>query len=124
MKRSIVIFLTGLFLVPMAFGQMTFSEKRQRDKAFHEAVTLILLEEYEMASAELTRCLDIDSSFAPAYLQRGRILIQWGSLERAMDDLDSAIHFDPDWGRPIFIKAIYYLGPIPREGMPSSSIWP
>ncbi len=75
----------------MGFGQISFSEKRQRDKAFHEGVALILLEEYEMASVEMTRCLEIDSTFAPAYLQRGRILIQWGSMESAMADLDTAL---------------------------------
>lgn len=110
MKRSIVIFLTVVFLMQMAFGQISFSEKRQRDKAFHEGVTLILLEEYEMASMEMNRCIEIDSTFAPAYLKRGQIHIQWASMEFAMADLDTALRYDPGLGEAYFYKGYLLFG--------------
>ena len=110
MKRNIAIILTAVLTMQMAFCQISFSEKRQRDKAFHEGVTLILQKEFELASATLTGCLEIDSTFAPAYMQRGRILIEWGALDRAMADLDQATMYDPGLGEAYFYKAYILFG--------------
>ncbi|MFO7668834.1 MAG: tetratricopeptide repeat protein [Bacteroidales bacterium] len=110
MKRSFIMILTGVLSVQMAFSQISFSERRQRDQVYHDGVSLILKEEFEMASAKLTESLEIDPAFAPAYLQRGRILIQWGSMDRAMGDLDSAIRFDPGLGEAFFYKGYIMFG--------------
>lgn len=110
MKRSIlilfIVFFTGQFLS----AQLSFTEKRQRDKVFHKGIEFILQEDYELAGVSMTECLEIDSTFAPAYLQRGRIFIQWASLDNAMNDLDSALHYDPDLGEAFFYKGYIIFG--------------
>ena len=110
MKQTIAIILTGLFSVQVASCQISFSEKRQRDKAFHEGVALILQEDFEMASVKLTECLYIDSTFAPAYLQRGRIMIEWGAMENAMEDIDKALNYNPFYGEAQFYKGYIFFG--------------
>ena len=110
MKRNITIILAGVFSVQMAFCQISFSEKRQRDKSYHEGVTLVLQQEFELASVKFSGCIDIDTTFAPAYLQRGRILIEWGAMDRAMEDLDLATRFDPDLGEAFFYKGYILYG--------------
>lgn len=104
MNRTIIIFLLGIFTVQTLSGQLTFTQKRQRDKALNEAITRILQEDYEMASAILTECIDMDSTFAPAYLQRGRILLEWGAFDDALEDLNRAILLDPGLGEAYFYK--------------------
>ena len=75
MVRFIVCAIAALFRVEQVEGQISFSEKRQRDKAHFEGVKLILEGDLEMASVLFTESLEIDSTYAPAYLQRGRIMI-------------------------------------------------
>ncbi len=110
MKKILVIILMGIIASQVVIGQLSFTEKRQRDKALNEGITYILQEEYEMAGVKLTECLTLDSTFSPAYLQRGRILIEWGALDDAMDDLDLAILFDPSLGEAYFYKGYILYG--------------
>lgn len=110
MKRSILILFIVFFSGQLIFAQLSFTERRQRDKVFHKGVELILQEDFDMAGVSMTECLEIDSTFAPAYLQRGRIFIQWGSLEHAKNDLDSAIRYDPDLGEAYFYKGYILYG--------------
>ena len=98
MKKIAVIILTGLLISQHVYGQLSFTEKRQRDKALNEGIAYIYQEEYELASVKLNECLELDSTYSLAYLQRGRILIEWGIMDDAMDDLDLAILFDPAMG--------------------------
>lgn len=110
MKKIIVIILTGFISIQAASGQLSFKEKRLRDKALNAGITYINQKEFEPAAVKLTECLDLDSTFAPAYLQRGRIWIEWGALDDAMDDLNLAILFDPALGEAYFYKGYILFG--------------
>ncbi len=110
MKKLVVFILTGLISFHVAFGQLSFKEKRQRDKALNEGISNIISGDYEQAAVKLTDCLTLDSTNAMAYLQRGRILIEWGALNDAMEDLDRAIRFDPMLGEAYFYKGYIMFG--------------
>ena len=71
---------------------------------------LISQEDFEEAYTKMNECLEIDTAFAPAYLQRGRIWIQWGALEDASEDLDRAIGLDPGLGEAYFYKGYILYG--------------
>ena len=110
MKKTVVLILTGFISFQAAYGQLIFKEKRQRDKVLNEGISYIINEEYELAAIKLSECLTIDSTFAKAYLQRGRVWIQWGALDDAIDDLDLAILFDPELGEAYFYKGYILFG--------------
>lgn len=110
MKKTIVIIIIGVIASQVMFGQLSFADKRKRDKALNEGITLILQEEYEMASVKLTECLTLDSTFSPAYLMRGRIMIEWGVYDVAMEDFNLAILFDPTLGEAYFYKGYLLHG--------------
>ena len=93
MKEIIALIVVGCVSLQVVNGQLTFSEKRQRDKSLNDAITYIHQEQYELAAAKLTNCLDLDSTFAPAYLQRGRVFMEWGMMEDAMLDIDIALKY-------------------------------
>ena len=60
MKRKFTFIVIGSLSLQLVFGQLTFSEKRQRDRALNEAITLIVQEEYELAASKLTRSLALE----------------------------------------------------------------
>jgi tetratricopeptide (TPR) repeat protein len=110
MRRTFATILACFISITVASSQVTFSEKRQRDRTYFEGISRILRQEYELASSSFTDCIGIDSSYAPAYLQRGRILIEWGALEGALKDLDRALECDPSLGEACFYKGIILFG--------------
>ncbi len=110
MKEIIALIFVGSLSIQMVCGQLGFSEKRQRDKNLNEAITYITQEQYELAASKLTQCLILDSAFAPAYLQRGRIFLEWGMMDDAMLDLDMAIFYDSLLGAASFYKGYILFG--------------
>jgi tetratricopeptide (TPR) repeat protein len=110
MKKIAVIIFAGFLISQHLYGQLSFTEKRQRDKALNEGITYIIQEEYELANVKFNECLRLDSTFSLAYLNRGRILLEWGIIEDAMDDLDLAILFDPSLGEAYFYKGYILYG--------------
>ncbi len=110
MKKTIVLTLIGFCIMPVVMGQLSFKEKRQRDKSLNEGIAHIIHEEYELAAVKLTESLELDSTFAPAYLLRGKIWIEWGAMEDALDDLELAIRHDPELGEAYFYKGYVLFG--------------
>ncbi|MEZ5073155.1 MAG: hypothetical protein R2751_19970 [Bacteroidales bacterium] len=91
-------------------AQVSFRTGRERDRALDESIALIRQMEYELAAVRLNECLELDSSFAPAYLQRGRIFLEWGAVKDALADLDRAIALDPGLGEACFYKGYALYG--------------
>lgn len=91
-------------------AQLSFTEKRLRDKAYNEGIDYVLQGQYELAAASFTHCTDLDSTFASAWLQKGRIFIEWGALEDAMGQFDTALFYDPGMGEGYFYKAYMLYG--------------
>jgi len=116
MKRIFLIFIMGLVIGPMVFGQLSFSEKRLRDKAYNEGITYIQQDQYELAFASFTECTDLDSTFAPAWLMKGRLYLEWGAMDEALSHVDLALSYDPGLGEAYFYKG-YMLYESDTTGM-------
>jgi tetratricopeptide (TPR) repeat protein len=103
-----------LLLVPAgwlpASGQISFSEARMRDKMLNEGISLMIDGSYQMAEAKLSECLAMDSTYAPAYVQRSRIYIEWGDETDAFRDLDLALKYNPRLGEAYFYKGYLLYG--------------
>jgi tetratricopeptide (TPR) repeat protein len=110
MKRFLISMFIGLACWSLLQGQLSFTDARLRDRAMNEGIGYILRGEYMLAEARLSECLEIDSTFAPAYLQRGRIWLEWGETEEAMRDLERALQFDPHLGEAYFYKGYILFG--------------
>jgi len=53
--------------------------------------------EFVQAMTLLNRSLELDSTFAPAYLQRGALNLLNGRFQSALSDYDRAAHYRPRW---------------------------
>ncbi len=104
MRRFLLFFFIVFLAWPLANGQLSFSELRIRDKAYNEGIAYIQQGQYELAAASFTQCTDLDSTFAPAWLLKGRIFIEWGVLEDAIGQIDLALTNDPGMGEAYFYK--------------------
>ncbi|MCD4711289.1 MAG: tetratricopeptide repeat protein, partial [Bacteroidales bacterium] len=110
MKKNLLFIVTGLITCQLVYGQPSFTERRLRDKTLNEGITHIQQQEYELAAASFTVCLDLDSTFAQAWLLRGQVFIEWGIMEDAMDELDMALYYNPALGEAYFYKGYILFG--------------
>jgi len=110
MKRNLLFITAGLLTCQIVFGQPSFSERRVRDKSLNEGITYVQQGEYEQAAAACSVCLDLDSTFAPAWLLKGQIFIEWGVLEDARIALETALHYDPLLGEAYFYEGYLLFG--------------
>jgi tetratricopeptide (TPR) repeat protein len=110
MLRFRLLLLLSFIALGLVHGQLSFSEKKLRDKAYNEGIAYILQGEYELAAASFTQCTDLDSTFASAWLMKGRIFIEWGALEDAMSHFDMALAYDPGMGEAYFYEGYILYG--------------
>ena len=110
MKRIFLLILIGFSALQFVCGQLSFTERRLRDKAYNEGIAYLQQDQYELAAASFTHCIDLDSTFAAAWLQRGRIFIEWGAIDDAMTDLDAALSYDSGMGEAYFYKGYVLYG--------------
>jgi len=66
-----------------------------------------LLQENASAIRSYDSAIQIDNTFAPAYLGRGRVLLARGD-ERAIDDFERAVTLDPEFAEAYIELAQYY----------------
>ena len=109
LRFRLLIFLSFIAL-GFVHGQLSFTEKKLRNKAYNEGIAYILQGQYELASASFTQCTDLDSTFASAWLMKGRIFIEWGAMEDAMSHFDMALAYDPGMGEAYFYEGYILFG--------------
>lgn len=110
MKKFWILLLIVLASWQWGSAQISFNEARLRDKVLNEGISLMIDGAYQMAEAKFSACLELDSTFAPAYVQRSRIYIEWGEFGDAFEDLDAAIGYDPGLGEAYFYKGYLLYG--------------
>ena len=110
MKRNLLFIICVLITCQLVHGQASFSEKKLRDKALNEGISYAQQGEYELAASSVMRCLELDSTFAPAWLLNGQIFIEWGVLEDARASLQMAQHYDPALGEAYFFEGYILFG--------------
>jgi tetratricopeptide (TPR) repeat protein len=117
--KYLLLVIWAFLAVPVLYGQLSFSERKLRDKTYNEGIAYIQQGQYELAAASFMQCIELDSTFAPAWLQKGRILIEWGVMEDALAQIDTALFFNPEMGEAYFYKG-YVLYGIDTTGMDRS----
>lgn len=110
MKRNLLFIVAGLITCQFVYSQLSFSDKKLRDKTLNEGIAYVHDGDYELAATRVNRCLELDSTFAPAWLLRGQLLIEWGVIEDARADLQKAQHFDPALGEAYFYEGYILFG--------------
>jgi tetratricopeptide (TPR) repeat protein len=110
MKRNLLFIIATLITCQFVYGQISFSEKRVRDKTLNEGITYVQQGEYDLADACFSICLDLDSTFAPAWLLKGQLFIEEGKLEDAHNALQMALHYDPSLGEACFYEGYILYG--------------
>ena len=104
MKRNLLFVITALLACQLVHAQLSYSELKLRDKMLNEGITYILEEELELGAANVWSCLEMDSTFAPAWLLKGQILLEWGAVEDAREALKQAQYYDPTLGEAYFYE--------------------
>ena len=110
MKRNLLIIIGVSITCQLVHGQPSFSEMKLRDKALNEGISHVQQGEYELAASSVMRCLELDSTFAPAWLLNGQIFIEWGVLVDARANLQRARHYDPALGEAYFYEGYLLYG--------------
>lgn len=102
--KWIVLLIIFCFSADQLSGQITFSQKRERDRVYNQGVNQVLNGEFPNASESFSKCLEIDSTFVPALVQRARISIEQGLDGAALFDLDKALSYNNKYGEALFYK--------------------
>jgi tetratricopeptide (TPR) repeat protein len=110
MKRNLLFIIGVLITCQLVHCQPSFSEKKLRDKALNEGISYIQQGEYELAAYSVMSCLELDSTFAPAWLLIGQIFIEWGVLEDARAHLQMAQYYDTTLGEAYFYEGYILFG--------------
>ena len=110
MKRYLLLILTGLLACQLLQAQLSFSEKKERDKMLNEGIAFIQQGELEMAASSVWSCLEMDSTYAPAWLLKGQIFLEWGVMEDAQEALQTAQYYDPAMGEAYFYEGYLLFG--------------
>jgi tetratricopeptide (TPR) repeat protein len=108
--RFLFCIIVGFVALPRVSAQLSFTELRLRDKAYNEGIAHLQQGRYELAAVSFTECTDLDSTFASAWLQKGRIFIEWVELEDAMKHFDLALAYNPGMGEAYFYKGYIHFG--------------
>jgi tetratricopeptide (TPR) repeat protein len=110
MRRYLLFLFIGFIALTQVSAQLSFTERRLRDKAYNEGIAYLHQGQYELAAVSFNECTELDSTFAPACLQKGRIFIEWGALEDAMSQFDLALAYNQGMGEAFFYKGYILYG--------------
>jgi tetratricopeptide (TPR) repeat protein len=110
MKRNLLIIVVCLSGYQLALAQPSYAELKLRDKTLNEGISYIQEGEYEMAASRVATCLELDSTFARAWLLKGQLFMEWGLPEEALEALQTATYYDPDLGEAYFYEAYLIYG--------------
>lgn len=110
MKKNLLFIVLGIFTCQLVYCQPTFAERKLRDKTLNEGIAFVQQGEYELAASRVSSCLELDSTFAPAWLLQGQLLIEWGVFEDARTALQLAQHYEPSLGEAYFYEAYLLYG--------------
>lgn len=76
----------------------------------NEGIAFIQQGEFELAASSIWSSLDLDSTYAPAWLLRGQIFLEWGVLEDAREAFQTAQFYDPAMGEAYFYEGYMLFG--------------
>lgn len=107
------LLFTVSFLLLFSFvleAQLSFKERRQLERSYNSGVEEIYNKSYVNAITAFSKCIEIDSNYAIAYLQRGRVKAELDQIEEALKDMEMAISRDRDLGEAYFYMGYFLIG--------------
>ena len=110
MKTRMIFILTFLLLASSLEAQLSLKEQREMKRLYNDGVERMINGDYAGSVNSFDQCLAIDSNFSQACLQRGRVEASLGENQRAIADLDQAIHYDPGSGEAHFYAGYLMFG--------------
>lgn len=105
MKTKTIFIILFLFVAYLAEAQISVKDQRQMKRLYNAGVGQISSMDFMEAAVSFDQCLALDSTYAPAYLQRGRVKAELGDQQGALSDLAEAIRLDQELG-----EAWFYMG--------------
>jgi tetratricopeptide (TPR) repeat protein len=91
------------------FNQVITTDPDAVDAYYYIGESHMRLEEYHPAVDAYDLAIDIDRTFAPAYLGRARARVWRGLFVTVLDDLNTAIEYDPNLGEAYIERADEYI---------------
>lgn len=110
MKRNLLIIVACLIGSQLALAQPSYAELKLRDKTLNEGISFIQQGEYDLAASRIAHCLELDSTFARAWLLKGQLFMEWGIPGDALQALQKARSYDPDLGEAYFYEGYLIYG--------------
>jgi tetratricopeptide (TPR) repeat protein len=110
MKRNLLTIVIWLVLCQVAQAQPSYAELKLRDKILNEGISFVQQGEYDLAASRIETSLDLDSTFANAWLLKGQLFIEWGLPEEARTSLQKAQYYDPELGEAYFYEGYLIFG--------------
>lgn len=110
MKHTISTLILVTFFSTILHGQLSVREKREMDRFYNAGVEQLRENDYIEAISSFDKCLGIDSTYAMAYLNRGRVKEALGDHDGAIDDLSQATRYDQVLGEAFFYKGYFLYG--------------
>lgn len=87
------------------FNQVISMDPNAVDAHYYIGESYMRLEEYHPAVDAYNLAIEIDRTFAPAYLGRARARVWRGLFVTVLDDLNTAIEYDPNLGEAYIERA-------------------
>lgn len=110
MKRNLLIIVACFITYQCVQAQPSFSELKLRDKTLNEGIAYIQQGNLELAASRIGQCLELDSTFAQAWLLLGQLYLEWGISEDAREALQKARYYDPSLGEAYFYEGYLLYG--------------
>jgi tetratricopeptide (TPR) repeat protein len=110
MKRILLTIVVWCSLCQLVQAQPSYAERKARDKVLNEGIAYIQQGDYELGGASVWRCLELDSTYAPAWLVRGQLYLEWGVLDEARSSFQKARQYDPSLGEACFYEGYLLYG--------------
>ncbi|MCA9803246.1 MAG: hypothetical protein KC777_14850 [Cyanobacteria bacterium HKST-UBA02] len=105
-KKKAVKTALGGHLVQMLDGcNQTLKMKNDKDALYHRAYICGMVGATKYAIADLSRAIETDPRFAPAYTERGICYSDSSEYDRAWHDLNRAVSLDPSSGDALLARA-------------------
>jgi len=110
MKRNLLTIVVCLLGSQLVLAQPSYAERKLSVKTLNEAISHIREGEYELAASRVATCLELDSTFARAWLLKGQLFMEWGLPEEALEAFQTASTYNPDLGEAYFYEAYLIYG--------------
>jgi tetratricopeptide (TPR) repeat protein len=110
MKPNLLLIIVGLIACQLVHAQPSFSKQKLRDKTLNEGISAIQRGEYELAGVSIWKCLELDSTYAPAWILKGQLYLEWGVPENALESFKIARYYDPSMGEAYFYEGYILFG--------------